>query len=172
MFPSTSATAPRFLRFPFTATAPRRAMAASAGAPSDAPPQSPSPKAVRVVVKGRVQGVFFRDWTVETARSLGLSGWVCNRRDGTVEALLSGDPDKVDDSTRWCPAGSPSARPPPPSLPSCPPPPIPLTPPKGSTASPPPDGSFAISCGGVVLRELCCQSWQVLVTEELLEIFF
>ncbi|CAN6198048.1 unnamed protein product [Urochloa humidicola] len=110
MFPSTSATAPRFLRFPFTATAPRRAMAASAGAPSDAPPQSPSPKAVRVVVKGRVQGVFFRDWTVETARSLGLAGWVRNRRDGTVEALLSGDPDKVDEMvSRRIPVGPPAA---------------------------------------------------------------
>jgi acylphosphatase len=61
---------------------------------------------VRVVVKGRVQGVFFRDWTVETARSLGLAGWVRNRRDGTVEALLSGDPDKVDEMvSRRIPVG-------------------------------------------------------------------
>ncbi|CAN6201851.1 unnamed protein product [Urochloa humidicola] len=116
MFPSTSATAPRFLRFPFTSTAaaPRRAMAASAGTPSDPPPPqqppSPSPKAVRVVVKGRVQGVFFRDWTVETARSLGLAGWVRNRRDGTVEALLSGDPDKVDEMvSRRIPVGPPAS---------------------------------------------------------------
>ncbi|OEL25780.1 hypothetical protein BAE44_0013201 [Dichanthelium oligosanthes] len=118
MFPSTSATAPRFLR-PFTATASpsRRAMVASAGSPSDPPPpqqsSSPAPnpnKAVRVVVKGRVQGVFFRDWTVETARSLGLSGWVRNRRDGTVEALLSGDPDKVDEMvSRRIPVGPPAA---------------------------------------------------------------
>ncbi|RCV21174.1 hypothetical protein SETIT_4G117200v2 [Setaria italica] len=115
MFPSTSATAPRFLRpFSATAAAPRRAMAASAGSPSDPPPQqqpsSPAPKAVRVVVKGRVQGVFFRDWTVETARSLGLAGWVRNRRDGTVEALLSGDPDKVDEMvSRRIPVGPPAA---------------------------------------------------------------
>ncbi|WVZ81638.1 hypothetical protein U9M48_028992 [Paspalum notatum var. saurae] len=112
MFPSTSATAPRFLR-PFTATTSRRgrAMAASAGAPNDPPTQqSPPAKAVRVVVKGRVQGVFFRDWTVETARSLGLAGWVRNRRDGTVEALLSGDPDKVDEMvSRRIPVGPPSA---------------------------------------------------------------
>ncbi|RLN12443.1 acylphosphatase [Panicum miliaceum] len=107
MFPSTSATAPRFLR-PFTGTAPRRGMAASAAAPP--PPPSPAPKAVRVVVKGRVQGVFFRDWTVETARSLGLAGWVRNRRDGTVEALLSGDPDKVDEMvSRRIPVGPPAA---------------------------------------------------------------
>ena len=110
MFPSTCATAPRFLR-PFTATAPRRGMAACAAAPSDPPPApSPAPKAVRVVVKGRVQGVFFRDWTVETARSLGLAGWVRNRRDGTVEVLLSGDPDRVDEMvSRRIPVGPPAA---------------------------------------------------------------
>ena len=110
MFPSTCATAPRFLR-PFTATAPRRGMAACAAAPSDPPPPpSPAPKAVRVVVKGRVQGVFFRDWTVETARSLGLAGWVRNRRDGSVEALLSGDPAKIEDMiTRRLPVGPPAA---------------------------------------------------------------
>ncbi|XP_062233119.1 uncharacterized protein LOC133930482 [Phragmites australis] len=110
MFPS--ATAPRFL-LPFTASASRRAMSAAAGAPTDPPQQqasSPTPKAVRVVVKGRVQGVFFRDWTVETARSLGLAGWVRNRRDGTVEALLSGDPAKVDEMvSRKLPVGPFSA---------------------------------------------------------------
>ena len=45
----------------------------------------------RLVIHGRVQGVFFRAWTVETARSLGLAGWVRNRRDGTVEALVQGE---------------------------------------------------------------------------------
>ncbi|KAF0903533.1 hypothetical protein E2562_027963 [Oryza meyeriana var. granulata] len=101
MFPSTSATAPRHARLvltPRSVAAARRAMAASAS-PQPPPPSSqqasPDPKAVRVVVKGRVQGVFFRDWTVETARALGLAGWVRNRRDGTVEALLSGDPAKA-----------------------------------------------------------------------------
>nr|ACL54163.1 unknown [Zea mays] len=86
-------------------------MAACTGAPSDPPMQQSSPtKAVRVVVKGRVQGVFFRDWTVEMARSLGLAGWVRNRRDGTVEALLSGDPDKVDEMvSRRIPVGPPAA---------------------------------------------------------------
>ncbi|KAJ1270215.1 hypothetical protein BS78_06G036800 [Paspalum vaginatum] len=108
MFPS--APAPRFLRA-FTATTSRRAMAASAGTPNDPPTQQSSPtKALRVVVKGRVQGVFFRDWTVETARSLGLAGWVRNLRDGTVEALLSGDPDKVDEMvSRKIPVGPPAA---------------------------------------------------------------
>jgi len=86
-------------------------MAACAAAPSDPPaPPSPAPKAVRVVVKGRVQGVFFRDWTVETARALGLAGWVRNRRDGTVEVLLNGDPDRVDEMvSRRIPVGPPAA---------------------------------------------------------------
>lgn len=45
----------------------------------------------RVVIAGRVQGVGFRDWLVAEARAHGLSGWVRNRGDGTVEALLAGD---------------------------------------------------------------------------------
>ncbi|MBW6524123.1 acylphosphatase [Sphingomonas sp. RHCKR47] len=50
----------------------------------------------RLVVTGRVQGVFFRDWTVEQARSLGLDGWVRNRADGSVEAVVAGAPEKVE----------------------------------------------------------------------------
>ena len=46
---------------------------------------------VRVVVSGRVQGVWYRAWTEKTAKGLGLAGWVRNRRDGSVEAVLSGD---------------------------------------------------------------------------------
>lgn len=44
----------------------------------------------RLVIRGRVQGVFFRDWTVGQARELGLAGWVCNDPDGTVAAHLEG----------------------------------------------------------------------------------
>ena len=51
---------------------------------------------VRVVVSGRVQGVWFRAWTEQRARSLGLHGWVRNRRDGSVEAVISGEPAAVD----------------------------------------------------------------------------
>lgn len=51
--------------------------------------------AIRLVVHGKVQGVFFRDWTVETARALGLAGWVRNLADGTVEARLEGDAEAV-----------------------------------------------------------------------------
>ncbi|MGF1632040.1 MAG: acylphosphatase [Kiloniellaceae bacterium] len=46
---------------------------------------------VRVVVSGRVQGVWYRAWTAQTASALGLDGWVRNRRDGSVEAVLSGE---------------------------------------------------------------------------------
>jgi acylphosphatase len=45
---------------------------------------------VRVNIRGRVQGVWYRGWTVDEARRLGLSGWVRNRRDGSVEAVFSG----------------------------------------------------------------------------------
>jgi acylphosphatase len=46
---------------------------------------------LRVVVSGRVQGVWYRAWTEKKATALELHGWVRNRRDGTVEAVLSGD---------------------------------------------------------------------------------
>ncbi|MQM15137.1 hypothetical protein Taro_048074 [Colocasia esculenta] len=73
------------------------------------PPMPPS-QTVKVVIKGRVQGVFFRDWTVQNARELGLKGWVRNRRDGSVEALFSGEPAKVQEMVeRRCRVGPPSA---------------------------------------------------------------
>ena len=49
----------------------------------------------KVRVYGRVQGVFFRQWAVNHARTLGISGWVRNAPDGTVEAHLSGDESAV-----------------------------------------------------------------------------
>ncbi|XP_058212791.1 uncharacterized protein LOC131324723 [Rhododendron vialii] len=66
-------------------------------------------KTVRVVVKGRVQGVFYRNWTMENAKELGLKGWVRNRRNGSVEALFSGSTDKVQEMEQRCRRGPPAA---------------------------------------------------------------
>ncbi len=64
----------------------------------------------KVVVTGRVQGVGFRDWLVEEAERLGVSGWVRNRRDGSVEALFEGEPPMVAEVLRACRRGPPFAR--------------------------------------------------------------
>ncbi len=50
----------------------------------------------RIVVTGHVQGVFFRAWTREQAEALGVSGWVRNRPDGSVEAVIEGDDGQLD----------------------------------------------------------------------------
>lgn len=59
-------------------------------------------------IHGRVQGVFFRAWSAEQARALGLRGWVRNRGDGTVEMLLNGPGDAVERMIACCRDG-PSA---------------------------------------------------------------
>lgn len=66
-------------------------------------------KRVRVVIEGRVQGVWFRGWTVDEANKRGLDGWVRNRRDGTVEAVFAGDDAVVDDMVKACWQGPPAA---------------------------------------------------------------
>jgi acylphosphatase len=63
----------------------------------------------RAVVRGRVQGVFFRDTTRERARAHGVDGWVCNRADGAVEAVLEGSPDAVERVLRFLDTGPPRA---------------------------------------------------------------
>lgn len=55
----------------------------------------------RVVARGRVQGVFFRDSTRRRAESLGVAGWVCNRADGAVEAVFEGEPEAVESMVRY-----------------------------------------------------------------------
>ena len=50
----------------------------------------------RILIAGHVQGVFFRQWTADTADRLGVSGWVRNRLDGSVEVTASGEPDAVE----------------------------------------------------------------------------
>ncbi|KKC25783.1 acylphosphatase [Sphingomonas sp. SRS2] len=64
----------------------------------------------RIHIKGRVQGVFFRAWTVEQAIELGLDGWVRNRHDGSVEAVVAGPAEKVEDLIARCHRGSPPSR--------------------------------------------------------------
>jgi acylphosphatase len=58
-------------------------------------------------VSGHVQGVFYRDWTVETARALGLRGWVRNRHDGRVQILAIGSTEQVYALAAKCRQGSP-----------------------------------------------------------------
>jgi acylphosphatase len=65
---------------------------------------------LRARIEGVVQGVWYRGWTVEQATALGLSGWVRNRLDGSVEALFSGRADAVTKMLDLCREGPPSAR--------------------------------------------------------------
>ena len=64
----------------------------------------------RVRVTGRVQGVFFRAWTQQQARELGVHGWVRNAADGSVEAHLEGDEAAVKALIQRLNEGPPSAR--------------------------------------------------------------
>jgi acylphosphatase len=64
----------------------------------------------RVVVHGRVQGVWFRGSTEAEARAAGLAGWVRNRADGTVEAVFEGRPEAVARLVAFCRRGPRSAR--------------------------------------------------------------
>ena len=61
--------------------------------------------AKRLVISGRVQGVGYREWMVTTAQSLGVAGWVRNRVDGSVEALVAGDTAAVEELLRMCRRG-------------------------------------------------------------------
>jgi acylphosphatase len=63
-----------------------------------------------VRIEGLVQGVYYRAWTNQTARELGLDGTVRNAIDGSVEAMFSGPPDKVAAMLRLCADGPPDAR--------------------------------------------------------------
>lgn len=66
--------------------------------------------AVEALIRGRVQGVFFRGWTEEQAVRRGLSGWVRNNPDGTVSALFVGPRTVVDDMLEACREGPRAAR--------------------------------------------------------------
>jgi acylphosphatase len=70
---------------------------------------SPEPVRRRVVVRGRVQGVFFRDTIRRHAREAGVSGWVRNRPDGAVEAVFEGDAGAVEEMVALSRQGPPQA---------------------------------------------------------------
>jgi acylphosphatase len=66
--------------------------------------------AVRARIEGKVQRVWYRNWTVENATKRGLAGWVRNRTDGSVEAVFAGPKDSVDDMVTACWDGSPKSQ--------------------------------------------------------------
>ncbi len=63
-----------------------------------------------LIITGRVQGVGYRDALRDAAEKHGVTGWVRNRRDGSVEALLQGAPDAVDTVVAWAHRGPAAAR--------------------------------------------------------------
>lgn len=66
-------------------------------------------RTLRLVAHGRVQGVWFREGMRQEAQRLGLAGWVRNRRDGTVEAVVQGPPAAVDAIVAWARRGPEAA---------------------------------------------------------------
>jgi len=66
---------------------------------------APPPVARRIVVSGRVQGVFFRSSCQQQARAMALAGWVRNTSAGQVEAWIEGESGRVDHFVRWCREG-------------------------------------------------------------------
>jgi acylphosphatase len=64
---------------------------------------------VRLIIEGRVHGVWFRESTRREANRLGLTGWVKNRADGTVGVLMEGPEEKVEKLVAWCRHGPPAA---------------------------------------------------------------
>lgn len=66
---------------------------------------SPTQKILHLVIYGRVQGVYFRQSMQREAQYLAISGWVRNRSDGTVEAVVQGEPGAVEAIVRWARRG-------------------------------------------------------------------
>ena len=63
-----------------------------------------------LMISGRVQGVFYRMETKSAADRIGVSGWVRNKRDGRVEAIVEGEKQQVEKLILWCKKGPPAAR--------------------------------------------------------------
>jgi acylphosphatase len=74
------------------------------------PPLSSSRQAIRCLVGGRVQGVYYRAATVEQANRLALHGWVRNLPDGRVEAVAAGPAAALSEFASWLWSGPPAAR--------------------------------------------------------------
>ncbi|MBI5888752.1 MAG: acylphosphatase [Deltaproteobacteria bacterium] len=68
------------------------------------------PVRAHLIIEGLVQGVFYRANTVEAARRIGVYGFVKNRPDGAVEAVIEGDEEKVNKLIQWCRIGPEIAR--------------------------------------------------------------
>ena len=67
-------------------------------------------KRVQLTIRGRVQGVWFRESARQEAERLGVVGWIRNSREGDVEAVAEGPTDAVEAFVRWCHRGPPAAR--------------------------------------------------------------
>jgi acylphosphatase len=67
-------------------------------------------KCASVIISGKVQGVFFRAETQRAALRIGVTGWVRNLADGTVQALFEGSQEKLDRIIEWCRTGPPRSR--------------------------------------------------------------
>ncbi|QTA89453.1 acylphosphatase [Desulfonema magnum] len=64
----------------------------------------------RVVISGNVQGVFFRSETQRASEDYDISGWVKNKKNGTVEAVFEGEEDDINAMIEWCWEGSPYSK--------------------------------------------------------------
>jgi acylphosphatase len=69
-----------------------------------------APSTFHLIIHGRVQGVGYRAWMVARARALGVNGWVRNRTDGSVEAVISGHTDSIEHMVAACHEGPLAAR--------------------------------------------------------------
>ena len=67
-------------------------------------------KRIHLVIRGRVQGVYFRAATQREARRLGITGWIKNRPDGSIELVAEGDEDAIKELTNWTSHGPSTAR--------------------------------------------------------------